>query len=78
MAEQEKSDVKRPVVAMVLGVLVLAGAGILALLTLEGTAPQTPDAAPSSPARAAGSGCVSPTCQQGSGKTEGDSFGPGL
>lgn len=52
MAEQEKSDVKRPVVAVVLGIAVLAAAGVAALLTLEGgSTPQDPPVqAQSSPA----------------------------
>lgn len=78
MAEQEKSDVKRPVVAMVLGVLVLAGAGILALLTLEGTAPQTPDAPPSSPAAPQAPAASSPPASKEAAKPKATVSGPGF
>lgn len=78
MAEQEKSDVKRPVVAMVLGVLVLAGAGILALLTLEGTAPQTPDAPPSSPAAPQAPAASPPPASKEAAKPKATVSGPGF
>lgn len=60
MAEQEKSDGKRPVVAVVLGIAVLLAAGVAALLTLEGEKPQ-PAPSAQSPASSAGAATPAPS-----------------
>ncbi|GAB3123218.1 LysM peptidoglycan-binding domain-containing protein [Novispirillum itersonii subsp. nipponicum] len=80
MADQEKSDVKRPVVAVVLGIAVLAAAGVAALLTLEGDKPPQDPPAPASAPSAASAPAkpAAPPAQKEPAKPKAAAVGPGF